>query len=201
MEKIKDSKGEKIYKIGALVTLLVTVIFVTWFGALKVPYEDDPSSFYPPFVRTASVIAMHYKALYLLWVGLVIVSLLLNVRYMYLKYDFKSKLGTAFLYLSFISLITTVIVPHAEGGIEKLIHWTGALTFGIFCAGSIIIFLFKKGKENKKFTYTMYFFLGVLGLMLILLALFKENGAIETLPIWCAYLILFLTNYTPIYKS
>ncbi|HRT82610.1 MAG TPA: hypothetical protein P5127_05565, partial [Oscillospiraceae bacterium] len=192
---------EKLFRISGLVSLLFAVIFVTWFGALKVPYEDDPASFYPPFVRTASVIAMHHKVLYLVWVGLVIISLLLNVRYIYSKYDFKSKFGTAFLYLSFVSLIITIIVPHAEGGIEKLIHWSGALSFGVFCAGSVIIFLFKKGKENKKFTYTMFFFIGVLALMLILLALFKENGAIETLPIWCAYIILFLANYTPVYKK
>lgn len=198
---MEKKKQLKILSKAAVISLLVTVVFVTWFGALKVPYEDDPTSFYPPFVRTASVIAMHYKALYLLWVGLVIVSLLLNIRYMYLKYNFKSKLGTASLYFSFFCLLMTVIVPHAEGGIEKLIHWTGALAFGVFCAASIIIFLFLKGRENKKFIYTMLFFIGVLALMLILLALFQENGAIETLPIWATFLILFLINNTRLYEK
>lgn len=188
-------------RIFCMIWLFIGVGYITWFGALKVPLEDSPCGFYPVYVRTASVIAMYYKELYYLWVLFTIVALFLNIRYMYRRYDYKSKIGSASLYASFVCIMMTIVVPHAESGILKLIHWSSALGFGVFCAATIILFLVNKSKANKRFLYTLFFFIFVLALMLVLLILFKENGAIETLPIWCTYLILFLANFTGIYKK
>jgi hypothetical protein len=179
--------------------LIAAVVFITWFGALKVPYEDGPG-YYPMFVRTASVIAMYYSKLYYLWMVFMIAALFLNINYMYRHYDYKGKIGKVTMYAGFICIIITKIVPHAEAGIRKGIHWTAALSFGVFCAASIILFLINKMKTNKRFKITLVLFIAVLAIMIILLILFKENGAIETLPIWSAYLILFLANFTDIYK-
>lgn len=180
--------------------LIIGVGFITWFGALKVPYEDAPG-YYPMFVRTASVIAMYYSKLYYLWMIFMIIALFLNINYMYRHYDYKGTLGKALMYAGFVCIIVTKIVPHAEAGIPKLIHWTAALSFGVFCAASVILFLGNKAKTNKRFKITLILFIAVLAIMIILLVLFKENGAIETLPIWCAYLILYLANFTNIYKQ
>ncbi len=180
--------------------LIIGVVFITWFGALKVPLEDG-SGYYPMFVRTASVIAMYYSKLYYLWMIFMIIALFLNIGYMYRHNNYEGKLGKATMYAGFVCIIITKIVPHAESGIPKLIHWTAALSFGVFCAASIILFLGNKSKNNRKFLYTLLFFIFVLAVMIVLLILFKENGAIETLPIWCAYLILFLVNFTGIYKE
>lgn len=201
MVKLK-SNYQKIVdnRIFCMVWLIIGVSFITWFGALKVPYEDAPG-YYPMFVRTASVIAMYYAKLYYLWMIFMIVALFLNINYMYRHYDYEGKLGKKLMYAGFVCIIITKIVPHAEAGIPKLIHWTAALAFGVFCAASIILFLINKSKINKKFKITLILFIAVLAVMIISLILFKENGAIETLPIWCAYLILYLVNFTGIYKE
>ena len=180
--------------------LVIGVVFITWFGALKVPYEDGPG-YYPMFVRTASVIAMYYSKLYYLWMAFMIIALFLNIKYMYRHNNYEGKLGKKLMYAGFVCIIVTKIVPHAESGIPKLIHWTAALSFGVFCAATIILFLGNKSKTNKRFLITLILFVAVLAVMIILLILFKENGAIETLPIWSAYLILFLVNFTKLYKE
>lgn len=187
-------------RIFCMFWLFIGVGFITWFGALKVPLEDG-SGYYPMFVRTASVIAMYYAKLYYLWMIFMIIALFLNIKYMYRHNDYEGKLGKALMYAGFVCIIVTKIVPHAESGIPKLIHWTAALSFGVFCAASVILFLGNKAKTNKRFKITLILFIAVLAIMLILLVLFKENGAIETLPIWAAYLILFLVNFTKIYKE
>ena len=201
MEKQKSTYMKIVdNRMFCMIWLIIGVGFITWFGALKVPYEDGPG-YYPMFVRTASVIAMYYAKLYYLWMIFMIIALFLNIKYMYRHNDYEGKLGIALMYAGFVCIIITKIVPHAESGIPKLIHWTAALTFGVCCAASIILFLINKSKTNKRFKITLILFIAVLALMIILLILFKENGAIETLPIWCAYLILFLVNFTKIYKE
>ena len=179
--------------------LIAAVAFITWFGALKVTYLGVE---YPRFVRTASVIAMVHPYLYYFWVIFTIVSLWLNISYMYRHNGYNGKAGRITMYLSFICIIITKIVPHEDDfNWRMIVHWSAALTFGVFCAASIILFLFNKSKTNKRFLVTLLLFIAVLAAMIVLLILFKENGAIETLPIWCAYLILFLVNFTNIYKQ
>lgn len=179
--------------------LIIAVGFITWFGALKVTYLGVE---YPRFVKTASVIAMVHPYLYYFWVLFTIVSLWLNISYMYRHNDYNGKAGKVTMYLSFICIIITKIIPHEDDfNWRMVVHWSAALAFGVFCAASIILFLFNKSKINKRFLTTLLLFIAVLATMIILLILFKENGAIETLPIWSAYLILYLVNFTNIYKQ
>ena len=179
--------------------LIAAVGFITWFGALKVTYLGVA---YPRFVKTASVIAMVHPNLYYFWIIFTIVSLWLNIGYMYRHYGYNGKTGKVTMYLGFICIITTKIIPHEDNfNWRMVVHWTAALAFGVFCAASIILFLINKRKTNKRFLITLILFIAVLAIMILLLILFRENGAIETLPIWSAYLILFLANFTDIYKQ
>lgn len=184
-----------------MVWLISGVVFITIFGALRVPLEDG-SGYYPMFVRTASVIAMYHPISYYFWMVFMIVALFLNIGYMYRHNNYEGKLGKALMYAGFVCIIITKVIPHEDDfNWRMVIHWTAALTFGVCCAASVILFLFNKSKNNRKYLYTLLFFIFVLAVMIILLILFKENGAIETLPIWCAYLILYLVNFTNLYEK
>jgi len=186
-------------RVFCLVWLLLGVGFVTWFGALKVTYLGVT---YPRFVKTASVIAMCHPKLYYLWIIFMIAALWLNIPYMYRHNGYHGKAGKITMYLGFACIIMTKIIPHEDVfGWRMVVHWTSALAFGVFCAASIILFLINKSKENRRYLYTLLFFIFLLAAMIVLLLLFKENGAIETIPIWGAYLILFLVNFTKIYKK
>lgn len=184
-----------------LAWLIIGVVFITFFGALRVPLEDG-TGYYPVFVRTASVIAMYYPKLYYLWVIFMIVALYLNIGYMYRRNNFESKIGKALMYAGFVCIIVTKIIPHEDDfNWRMVVHWSAALAFGVCCAGSVILFLYNKSKGNRRYLITLLSFIFVLAAMIVLLLLFRENGAIETLPIWCAYLILYLVNFTNIYTK
>ena len=182
-----------------MIWLFIGVGFITWFGSLEVTYLGVE---YARFVKTASVIAMVHPYLYYFWVIFTIVSLWLNISYMYRHNGYDGKAGKVSMYLGFICIIVTKIIPHEDDfNWRMVVHWTAALAFGVFCAASIILFLINKSKTNKRFLITLVAFVAVLVIMIVLLLLFAENGAIETLPIWCAYLILYLVNFTNIYKQ
>ncbi len=179
--------------------LFLAVGFITWFGALKVEYLGVS---YPRFEKTASVIAMVHPKLYYLWVIFMIAALWLNINYMYRRYDYNGKVGKVSMYLSFICIIVTKIVPHEdEFNWRMVVHWSAALLFGTFGAAAVIVFLFSRAKENKRMLVTMLLFIALLAIMIVLLLLFGENGAIETLPIWGVFLILFLLNFTDVYEK
>jgi hypothetical protein len=179
--------------------LFLAVGFITWFGALKVEYLGVS---YPRFEKTASVIAMGHPKLYYLWVIFMIAALWLNINYMYRRYDYNGKVGKVSMYLSFICIIVTKIVPHEDDfNWRMVVHWSAALLFGTFGAAAVIVFLFSRAKENKRMLVTMLLFIALLAIMIVLLLLFGENGAIETLPIWGVFLILFLLNFTDVYEK
>jgi hypothetical protein len=186
-------------RIFCMLWLFIGVGFITWFGSLEVTYLGVD---YARFIKTASVIAMVHPYLYYFWVLFTIVSLWLNISYMYRHYDYQGKLGKAAMYLGFVCIIVTKIIPHEDDfNWRMVVHWTAALAFGVFCAASIILFLVNKSKNNKRFLFTLLGFVAVLVVMIVLLLLFAENGAIETLPIWSAYLVLYLVNFTKFYKE
>lgn len=76
--------------------LIIAVVFITWFGALKVTYLGVE---YPRFVKTASVIAMVHPYLYYFWVIFTIVSLWLNISYLYRHNGYNGKAGKVSMYL------------------------------------------------------------------------------------------------------
>lgn len=173
--------------------LFIGVGYITFFGLLKNPFEN-----------TASVIAMDYPRLYWLWVLFTIIALYLNITYMYRRFEYPGKAGRVCMYLSFACIIMTIIVPHAEPEEDMLgtvIHWSSALLFGVFSAAAIILFLYYKGKTNRRYKAALISFAGVLALMILLLILFAENGMIEKIPMWYAYFLLFTINFTGLYEG
>lgn len=177
--------------------LLACAAFVTWFGSQRVPTEEGMSAL---FEKTVSVIAVTHPYLYYVWVILTMGAVWLNIGYMYRHNNFKSKTGTTMMYVSFIFLVMTIIVPHYDAGLGKIVHWASALLFAFLSAGAILIFLFKMAKRSRRYLATLCVFIAVPVLMITLLILFGENGAIELLPMWLACVTLFLVNFTGFYR-
>lgn len=96
----------------------------------------------------------------------------------------------------------TVCIPSTEiMSLQLVAHWSGALLFGVFYAAAIILFLWSMRKVDKSYVITLAVFCVVLATMIGLLLAFKKNGVIESVPMWSAYIVLFLVNFTPLFPK
>ena len=134
------------------------------------------------------------------------ISVFTNIMYMYRKYEYKSTAGVVCASIGCAALFVTVNVPSAGEDLvmtlQCLSHWSTALIFAFLCAAAIVIFLVHKCREkDKKFIALTVFFVAVLALMLVLLVVVGKNGLIENLPMWAAYLVLFLVNFTSLFQQ
>ena len=76
-------------------------------------------------------------------------------------------------------------------------HWSTALLFAAFFAAAIIAFLlYKSMQKSIKHIILLVTLALTLILMVVLLLIFGKSGGIESIPMWVAYIIIFLLNYT-----
>ncbi len=175
--------------------LIAGFIFFTVYG-----FIDNPD-----LVKTASVIGKTHPRLFVWWAVFSGVSLYLNLQYLYKLNSFKNeklaKFGNVCTYLGFICIVACVNIPSVEPEdgkpIQMAAHWSTALLFAAFFAAAIIAFLIHKSKQKSvKHIVMLVTLAGTLILMIVLLILFGKSGGIESIPMWVAYIIVFLMNYT-----
>lgn len=175
-----------------LVSLIFGCAFITWYGFFKNPLD-----------YTASMIGLDYPIHFKMWGLFASVSIFANVLYMYRRYGYKSKAGVICGSVGSAAIFVTINVPSAG---EELIltslrcmsHWTGALVFAVMCVAPIVMLLISKAKKRSaKWIVLTLAFTAVLALMLVLLVTVGKNGLIESLPMWAAYALLFVLNFTP----
>ena len=66
----------------------------------------------------------------------------------------------------------------------------------------MIIFLFHKCRQkDKKYIIATIIFVAVLILMLVLLVTVGKSAFIENLPMWVAYALLFIVNFTSFFDK
>lgn len=183
-------------RLFALVTLVFGCVFITWYGFFKNPFEF-----------TASMIGLEYPWHFKMWGVFAPVSIFINTIYMYRKYNFKSSAGIISCSIGCAAMFVTINVPSAG---EELIltslrcmaHWSGALIFAFCCAAPVVIFLLHMCKtKNIRYIVATVVFCGVLVAMLVLLATIGKDGFIESLPMWAVYILLFLMNFTNVFKA
>lgn len=183
-------------KYFCMIWLLFTVVFVTWYGAFPNWFSDRT------YVATASQIGLDYPWHFKMWGIFSAISLILNITYLYRRYNFKSKAGTALMLAGCACILVTINIPSTEIMSVRLVaHWSTALLFAALNACSIVVFLSGKVRQSKPMLFTLIIYILMLVLMIVLLIINGKNGAIESIPYWGTYLILFMLNYTNIYKK
>jgi len=174
-----------------LAWLIFGCAYMTWFGFLENPMQ-----------YTASMIGLDYPVGFIFWGVFQSISLVLNVLYLYRRYGYSSRFGYVCLIIAAICIGITVNVPSTEiFGLQLVMHWSTALLFAIFNAIAMGLCLVNKAKHSKKFMATFVLFIAMLLSMIVLLIIFGKSGIIEKIPMWGAYLILLLTNFTGLYKE
>lgn len=190
----KISKGTTVF---CMANLIAGFAFITWYGFLSFPEQFGNIL----TDVTASMLGLRYPWYFKIWGILASLSIFTNTLYMYRKNNYKGKIGVIVTTLGCASIFVTINVPSA--GLDLVMtarclsHWATALIFAFLGAAGVIIFLFHKSKQKeKKYIFATVFFVAVLILMLILLATVGKSAFIENLPMWVAYALLFIINFT-----
>ena len=194
--------------------LIFGCLYVTIYGAL---YAEDPYTeglatvkifgilFEPTMTATASVIGRTHFWEFKGWGLFQAISMALGILYAYRRYGYEGKgarRGKLCILAASICVMTCVIVPSLEGfGLIQLIHWSTALLFGIFDAIALGLLLLYAARKSKRALATFIIFVGMLAVMVCLLIFVGKGGAIESIPMWGAYVILFLLGYTNLYRK
>lgn len=195
----KLTKGTTIF---CVVNLIVGCAFITWYGFLSFPEQFGNIL----TDITASMLGLRYPWYFKLWGVLASLSIFTNTLYMYRKNNYYGKGGIIVTSLGCASIFITVNVPSA--GLDLVMtarcisHWATALIFAFLGAAGIVIFLFHKCKEkDMKYIIATVFFVLVLAVMLVLLITVGKSAFIENLPMWVAYALLFVINFTSFFDK
>lgn len=190
----KISKGTTVF---CMANLIAGFAFITWYGFLSFPEQFGNIL----TDVTASMLGLRYPWQFKIWGILASLSIFTNTLYMYRKNNYKGKAGVIVTSLGCASIFVTINVPSA--GLDLVMtarclsHWATALIFAFLGAAGVIIFLLHKSrKKEKKYIFATVFFVAVLILMLILLVTVGKSAFIENLPMWVAYALLFIINFT-----
>jgi len=194
--------------------LIFGCVYVTIYGALWVddPYTEGLKTvtilgvvLEPTMTATASIIGRTYFWAFKGWGLFQAISLALSILYAYNRYAFTGKparAGRICLALGSACVMACVITPSREGfGLVQLIHWSTALLFGVFYAVALGLLLYRAAKTSRRALATLIIFVAMLAAMICLLIFVGKGGAIESIPMWGAYLIILLLGYTGIYRK
>ena len=192
----------KLTKIFCMVNLLAGFVFITWYGFLSFPEQFGNIL----TDVTASMLGLKYPWYFKAWGVLASLSIFTNTIYMYRKNNYKGKAGVIVTSLGCAAIFVTVNVPSA--GLDLVMtarclsHWATALIFAFLGAAGVIIFLFHKCRQkDKKYIIATVIFIAVLILMLVLLVTVGKSAFIENLPMWVAYALLFIINFTSFFDT
>ncbi len=198
LNRVKKIKlCDEIFKYSSLILLVISFIYFTVYGFLRNPFLDT---------GTASEIGLEFPIAFKFWGVTSGSALACNLCYIYRHNEFKNKIikiiGYICMILGVICIMTCVHVPSTRiKGLQMYIHWGTALSFALFFAAALILFLVFPKVKNMQYIYTTIAF-GILLLgIVIALIIWGKNGFIESLPMWAAYVIIFLVNFTPVYKN
>lgn len=190
----KIGRGTTVF---CMANLIAGFVFITWYGFLSFPEQFGNIL----TDVTASMLGLRYPWQFKVWGILASLSIFTNTLYMYRKNNYKGKTGVIVTSLGCAAIYVTVNVPSA--GLELIMtarclsHWATALIFAFLGAAGVIIFLFHKSRQKeKKYIFATVFFVAVLILMLVLLVTVGKSAFIENLPMWVAYALLFIINFT-----
>lgn len=184
------------------VNLVAGFVFITWYGFLSFPAQFGNIL----TDVTASMLGLRYPWYFKIWGVLASLSIFTNTLYMYRKNNYKGKAGVIVTSLGCAAIYVTINVPSA--GLDLVMtarclsHWATALIFAFLGAAGVIIFLLHKFRQkDKKYMVATIVFCAVLILMLVLLVTVGKSAFIENLPMWVAYALLFIINFTSFFDK
>ncbi len=158
-------------------------------------------------VVTASMIGLEWPWMFRGWGIFSTASVFMNTMYAYRKFDYNNRLGVIAGSLGSAAIFITINLPAFGQTVDFSVprcagHWAGTLLFAVLCATPLILFMFSKARKEKGvFLVALIIFCVVLILMLVLLLTVGKSALIENIPMYAAYILLALMNFTNIFKT
>lgn len=159
-------------KLLALLCILTVPIYTLLFGITKDPVRYTLSKIGNYFT---------FRTDFIIWGLLTGLLLAFYVLYVFDKAKYKNKTAKRFLFLSYIFLIITVLVPNFKGTFEFYIHVAASLLFGACLLMSIALFMRHLYiKQNKVFSKSFWFLVLSMLLPIAILIIYKKpTGVLE----------------------
>ena len=160
---------------------------------------------------TASMLGLSFPIRFKIWGILTAFSIFINYLYAARKLGFieggLSKAAVIIGSLGCAAIYVTINVPSAgldliPDSARCLAHWSGALIFAFFEVAMLAFLLFNYMRRgDKRFKLTFIIFIATMAVMAVLLVAIGKSALIENLPVWVAYIILFLLNFTKVFDK
>lgn len=153
---------------------------------------------------TLSLLCEHRQPYFWLWIVLVYGGALMNLRFMYKKYDCKSKLLDAVNILMAISAVAIALtLDHSieNWNAKRVIHWIVTITLIVFLALSILIFCLKNIKRQKAFVVLTAVLIAIVGFVALWFLFLGKSAMMEVIPTTMVSILLFVVNFTPAVKK
>lgn len=153
------------------------------------------------------MLGLDFPWLFRVWGVLTSASVFMNTLYAYQKHGFNSRVAVILGSIGSAAIFMTINLPSVGENADFsnprcLFHWLGALLFAFLCAAPLGILLFCKGKKgNKRFKVTFVLFIAIVIVMTVLLVTVGKSALIENLPVWGAYIVMFMMNFTSFFDD
>lgn len=179
-------------------------VYVLAYGFLDTYARDGSMATFSDKLHyvTASMIGLSWPWLFKLWGILGGMTLFSNALYAFRKYEYENKAAIVLGSLGAAAIYLTINCPSygetKDFSVPRCAaHWSGALIFAVCSAAPFIILLFAKARQEKgRFRTALIVFVVFLAIMLVLLITVGKSTTIENLPMFGAYLLAVLLNFT-----
>ncbi len=203
IKKILYSEPGKFTKYFCMSNLIFAFVFITWYAVLGDRYE-----LIQKFQNvTASMLGLDFPWHFRMWGVFSSLATFTNILYAFRKHNFNSRVGLVLGSIGSAAIFMTINLPSVGEDADFsnprcLFHWTGALLYAFCSAAPLGIMLFcKMRKGMKKYKVSFIIFIAIVVIMTTLLVVVGKSAIIENLPVWAAYIVLFILNFTSFYDE
>ena len=157
-----------------------------------------------PIHYTISMTGLDYFGGYALTCALLAVSFTLNFIQMFKKHNYKNYFVIILSIISSLSLVLCIVQPTTMEKDIDAVHAVAAMFF--FCAtmASMILYIFSRVKQNKKYKPFLFVLIGTLAAMLLTVLVmfvildqrYGRTGLTELIPLEVMFGFFYLENYT-----
>ena len=156
-----------------------------------------------PAIHTISMIGLEHPWLFRLWGLVAAILVVLNVRYMMRRYDFKSRFCNIGLIVGCVSIALSVNIPTTDDwGWQLVGHWGTAIIFGFSAILPISLFLMKAAFIQKiRRALIALVLLGPTSLAMLTWLIIDKGGIAQQVIMIFGITVLVLLNYTSVFKD
>lgn len=184
--KIEELKAPN--KTMSMVVLAMALVYNVIFGFIRNPVETD---------NTLSWLGYDYPHGFLMWGVLTAAAFFLNIIYLYKKFGYSGRVGTAFAIAAIFFMPGVVFIN--DWGWEQTAHLIATLIFIALNAIAILMFFIHNYKKHIKYRLTTFLVILILAGMILVQFTLGKSGLLELVPLWLAMLLLFVSNFTSFY--